>query len=132
MSDITKQRYGWPDFSKPGVPMNPTKDGWHWVKRIDRDQPHIQRWSGGMWWTEPSFGSPKTDIARHEYLGPVLKPDEAVTALLREVQLKAALREMLYEATHLSPQEDDGSHWAKISKRTLEKARAALKDEPFR
>jgi hypothetical protein len=24
---------GWPDPSKPGVPMNPERDGWHWVDR---------------------------------------------------------------------------------------------------
>lgn len=74
---------------------------------------------------------PEGMAKRYRYLGPCLTPDEAVTALPREVQLKAALREMVYEATHLSPQADDGSHWAKISKRTLDKARAALKDEPF-
>ena len=50
----------------------------------------------------------------------------------RVVELEGALSEMVYDATHLSPQEDDGSHWCKISKGTLEKARAALegkKDE---
>ena len=59
-------------------------------------------------------------------------PDEATALQKRVAVLEGALREMVYEATHLSPQEDDGSHWAKISKGTLEKARAALtggKDE---
>lgn len=40
--------------------------------------------------------------------------------------LEAALREMVYETTHLSPCEDDGSHKCKISAATLAKARAAL------
>lgn len=43
-----------------------------------------------------------------------------------EAQLIAALQEMVYETTHLSREEDDGSYWCKISKRTLEQARAAL------
>ena len=43
-------------------------------------------------------------------------------------ELKAALREMIYETTHLSPQEEDGSHWCKISKHTLAKARAAVRE----
>jgi hypothetical protein len=47
----------------------------------------------------------------------------------RVAKLKGALREMIYETTHLSPQEDDGSHWCKISKRALEKARAALEEK---
>lgn len=40
--------------------------------------------------------------------------------------LVAALRAMVYEATHLSPPEDDGSHWCRITKQTLDAARAAL------
>ena len=56
--------------------------------------------------------------------------DETVLALLSHIrELEGALREMVYETTHLSPQEDDGSHWAKISKAALSKARQALKDQ---
>lgn len=47
-------------------------------------------------------------------------------------KLRAALNEFIYETTHLSPLEDDGSHWCNISKSTLANARAAAvyKDEP--
>lgn len=41
-------------------------------------------------------------------------------------ELRAALSELVYEVTHLSPQEDDGSHRCRISKETLLKARLAL------
>ena len=41
--------------------------------------------------------------------------------------LKAALERMVYETTSLSPLEDDGSHWCRISKDALEDARAALR-----
>lgn len=41
-------------------------------------------------------------------------------------QLRAALKEAVYEATHLSPQEPDGSHWAKMSAAWLARALAAL------
>ena len=45
----------------------------------------------------------------------------------REVErLREALRLMIYETTHLSPEEDDGSHWCRISKDALAHARAAL------
>lgn len=41
-------------------------------------------------------------------------------------RLREALREMVYETTHLSQREDDGSHICKISGKTLAMARAAL------
>jgi hypothetical protein len=53
---------------------------------------------------------------------------DAIDAQAREIQrLRAALKEYVYETTHLSPQNDDGSHWCKISKDVLANAREALK-----
>jgi len=57
----------------------------------------------------------KLDNLRTKY-----KDSEKKNACLRE-----ALGELIYEVTHLSPQEDDGSHWCRITGRTLKKARAA-------
>lgn len=37
-----------------------------------------------------------------------------------------ALKLFIYETTHLSPTEDDGSHWCKISAETLRKGRDAI------
>lgn len=42
------------------------------------------------------------------------------------VTLAPALARMVYETTSLSPMEDDGSHWCKISKEALDNARRAL------
>ena len=45
----------------------------------------------------------------------------------REIErLRVALRQYVYETTSLSPREDDGSHWCKISANCLSNARAAL------
>ncbi len=44
----------------------------------------------------------------------------------RATALEDALRRMVYETTHLSAEEDDGSHWCKIPKDALTVARAAL------
>lgn len=41
-------------------------------------------------------------------------------------ELYEALAAFVYEATHLSPQEDDGSHMARITGTVLASARAAL------
>jgi hypothetical protein len=38
---------GWP--GKPGVPMNPEREGWHWVQRVRNSstrQPMVAFWSG--------------------------------------------------------------------------------------
>ena len=45
-------------------------------------------------------------------------------------ELTGALREMIYETTHLSPCEADGSHWCKISGNALARARSALRAAP--
>ena len=68
-----------------------------------------------------------------------IDPTKAIEAALRigfaegqdqakeEIEkLRAALRELIYEITHLSPQEDDGSHRCTITGETLRKARMAL------
>lgn len=53
----------------------------------------------------------------------------AIEALVAEnARLREALTEMVYEATHLSPEQDDGSHWANIGSETLARARATLED----
>jgi hypothetical protein len=41
-------------------------------------------------------------------------------------QLLSALKEMVYETTHLSPEEPDGAHWCRIPKEALDAARAAI------
>lgn len=41
-------------------------------------------------------------------------------------RLRTALSEFVYETTCLSPMNDDGSHWCKISKETLQVGRETL------
>ena len=55
---------------------------------------------------------------------------EAIGSQAAEIErLWAALVAMVYETTHLSPLERDGSHWCKISKDALYDARAAIAQE---
>lgn len=54
------------------------------------------------------------------------RDDEAMRALAE------ALARMIYETTHLSPEQDDGSHWCKISAEALNQSRAALAAFPRR
>ena len=69
---MTNTINGWP--GKPGVPLNPEKDGWHWVEN---------KYSGdrraALWLTDLHWG---LRVLVHEmaeaciYLGPCLTPDE--------------------------------------------------------
>lgn len=59
----------------------------------------------------------------------IFMADKAIEEAHKVGQLKVALERMLYEATHLSAEEEDGSHKCKISKSTLTLARDALNAE---
>jgi hypothetical protein len=73
----------WPDPERPGVPLNPEKDGWHWLKESGDDPtpyywcPGFNNWHlrgdddyGGGWKT-PEFTS-----RYYSYVGPCLTPVE--------------------------------------------------------
>jgi len=78
----------------------------------------------GNVWADQKSDCLLSGIAAHEYVRADLcdpTQDERVMALVD------ALQEFIYETTHLSPIEDDGSHWCKISADCLEKGRAALR-----
>jgi hypothetical protein len=86
----------WPDPDKPGVPLNPERDGWHWivgwsdklfVAEWDSDQKDYVWFDGG---DDPS-GMVENGWT---YAGPVLMPAEvdafrAENARLREVATEA-------------------------------------------
>ena len=74
---------GWP--GKPGVPMNPERDGWHWVKTERglapwrwKENPESIMWEFG-WEAGDGVISPAyfAALGPCTYLGPVLTPDEA-------------------------------------------------------
>jgi len=74
-------------------------------------------------WAEQKTDCTLSGVAAYEYVRADLcdpTQDERVKALVD------ALREFIYETTHLSPLEDDGSHWCKISDDCLETARAFI------
>ena len=69
---------GWP--GKPGVPLNPEKDGWHWVGlgfSVRKPTPCPVLWRPRMGWTSPlQKRGPDDYIYPEAYLGPCLTPDE--------------------------------------------------------
>jgi|688.fasta_scaffold460099_2 hypothetical protein len=79
---------GWP--GKPGVPLNPERDGWHWVcAAVGIAAPYPMLWcaDGKAWDTGDGwefYTSPRM-TERTRYLGPALTPAEvdALTTRLR-------------------------------------------------
>jgi len=72
---------GWP--GKPGVPMNPERDGWHWVNSTPRE------WvvdDDAGWWRCGMAGSdyrPPARIAHRMYQGPCLTPTEVDASIAK-------------------------------------------------
>jgi hypothetical protein len=83
---------GWP--GEPGVPLNPEKEGWHWVHRRGWTKPMVW-WPSknsplGGWW-EGGLSKPH-EIAEMTYLGPCLTPDQATALQSRVAELETALQ----------------------------------------
>ena len=89
---MTDTSNGWP--GKPGVPLNPEKDGWHWLQTPDGELvPYNWRPEGecewGRWASEWIYDkeddwNPKDCI----YLDPCLTPDQATALQARVVKLE--------------------------------------------
>jgi hypothetical protein len=88
---------GWPDPDNPGVPLNPEKDGIHWLFSEKTTKYHpvnwvaeINAWEVGSAWT-PKMMS-ETSLY---YLGRVLTPAEAATLRAENARLRVALEDLL-------------------------------------
>ena len=91
---MTADPNGWPDASKPGAPLNPEQDGFHWVTSgADNDAfPAEWRAAGenewGRWIARWVFTADDLNPIDCRYLGPCLTPAE-VAALVAEARAKA-------------------------------------------
>ncbi len=100
---------GWP--GKPGVPLNPEREGWHWVQRVDKGfvpSPRIILWtddwtSGQFSWDAIGYSSaPEQKLGRDfRYIAPVLTPAEVADLVAK------AKRDALEEAADLCDQLDE-------------------------
>jgi hypothetical protein len=92
---------GW--SGKPGVPLNPEREGWHCVLGHSMfDKPRPELWSrdqaGVFWWSGMQWSEDKA--AKHwTYLGPVLFHNQATALQARVAELEGALRELI-DQTH--------------------------------
>ena len=73
---------GWPDASRPGVPMHPERDGWHWLQWVglfpadQADAPTVRRWEKDGWWDGSMHRHARYWQQGWRYLGPCLTPAE--------------------------------------------------------
>ena len=87
MSDTTPG--GWPDAARPGVPMNPERDGWHWVRwaGYEPGMEFTAFWSSGGWDDDWAHLAGDRQAHRYIYLGPCHTPAEVAA------QIEAARRD---------------------------------------
>lgn len=98
---------GWPDEARPGVPLNPEQDGWHWVQSHFGDDPECKFWlTAEPWWNMggPSWAGPDWVASKFRYLGPCLTPTEhaATLAGLRDGSLVAVPKDVVGAAMYLA------------------------------
>ena len=91
---MTTATNGWP--GKPGVPLNPEKDGPHWIYDEVGQEPALWNAKGNFWQligTEAWFSPRDMVVRKWRYLGPCLTPDQATALQARVAELEAALRD---------------------------------------
>lgn len=73
----------WPDPARPGVPMNPEKDGWHWF--FDTNEPEFM--AAAFWrscrqdWHVDGEDLAASDLETAGYGGPCLTPADHAAAV---------------------------------------------------
>jgi hypothetical protein len=110
----------WP--GKPGVPLNPERDGWHWVQRVDKGfvpSPRIVLWtddwaSGQFSWDAIGYESASERKFGRDfcYIAPVLTPAEV------DARIKEARRDALEEAARVA-EEHEKKAQAKLDELTV-------------
>ena len=122
-----------------GVPPNPEKEGWHWLRRRTGGAPEPWLWSdmdGGegdfQWCEECGDGDPGTTTRWFEYLCPCLTPTEH-RALLAERDAMERTDEMLRrEIEALSDERDAALAEAQRMREALEEIeRSHIPSQPM-
>ena len=90
----------WPDPARPGVPLNPERDGWHWLHHPEDIRPIATPWVAEIHaWSSGAAHSPQgvVDLG-YTYLGPCLTPAEV--AALQSAAFASGAEAMREMAKH--------------------------------
>ncbi len=79
----------WPDPARPGVPLNPDRDGWHWLSSRGFSALHWWDADHQLWPQTNRDMTPGLAAHYHHYLGPVLTPQEAAALRARLAEMEA-------------------------------------------
>jgi len=88
------EQNGWPFPDRPGVPLNPERDGWHWLAQTDPGPAH---WNAEMArWEHAALicgGTPRASFIASSlfdppirYRGPCLPPDQIAERVREAVE----------------------------------------------
>jgi hypothetical protein len=94
----------WPDPEKPGVPLNPERDGYHWLTDPDSDAPHPLMWVADLGaWAVGDVWTPRmvAEMGLH-YHGPVLTPAERDALPIAVAGIVATMRVDLSDGYRLA------------------------------
>jgi len=86
----------WPDPDKPGAPLHPERDGYHWLFNPDDDRPHPLMWVADLGaWAVGDVWTPRIVTEMNLcYQGPCLKPAEANALRAENARLRAIITDM--------------------------------------
>jgi len=90
----------WPDPEKPGVPLNPERDGRHWLFDAESNVSFPEFWVAGMgaWAVGDAWTARMVAEMGLHYQGPVLMPAEADAIRAENARLREALVALLDDA----------------------------------
>ena len=93
----------WPDPARPGVPLNPERDGWHWFVRGDFYS--LALWHRGHFTFQDTTAWPE-EFSQLDmtYAGPALTPSEV------EARVADARRDGLEEAARVAKGFEGNDH----------------------
>lgn len=106
MSSDPQNPGGWPDAARPGMPMEPERDGWHWLQwvglfpadTLGHTNPVARYWEKDGWWDGSMHRHARYWQQGWHYLGPCLTPAEI------EARVAAARREGIEAAAEIAKQ----------------------------
>ena len=89
---------GWPDAARPGYPLHPERDGWHWVRwaGYEPGMEFTAFWSSGEWSYDWAHLAGDRQASCYTYLGPCRTPSEVAA------RIEAARREEREENAKLA------------------------------
>jgi hypothetical protein len=115
----------WPDPENPGVPLNPERDGRHWLFDAESNVSFPEFWVAGMgaWAVGDAWTARMVVEMGLHYQGPVLTPAEAAILRAENARLREALEE-------IASDDFDRSFTPSIKAAMQKCARAALEVKP--